>query len=110
MLNDRAVDFGRSECSVRVNSVSSGLFAKDLDTILGHSGRLPDAIHLPKVDDPTDLRHFRQAYNKAAASSGGDDDDDENDTVGLIMFVESSRALLKLPEICEAAMDLSKVS
>ena len=45
--------FGASECSVRVNSVQSGLCHLDVEGILSDPSKefsLPSAIHLPKVD------------------------------------------------------------
>ena len=55
LLDERPkLDFAKSECSVRVNAVGSGICADDLHVVLGGEN-LPDAVHLPKVDDPEEL-------------------------------------------------------
>ena len=90
ILDDGNVDFGRSECSVRVNSVESGLCEEDLGVVLGGKN-LPNAIHLPKVDEPD---HLKWLSSKISAN------------VGLIIFIESARAMMTLPEICQTAADL----
>ena len=48
LLSEGNVKFGKSECSVRVNSVDSGLCEEDMRVVLG-GDKLPAAIHLPKV-------------------------------------------------------------
>ena len=48
LLDEANVDFGKSECSVRVNCIESGMCEEDLRTVLGGIN-LPDALHLPKV-------------------------------------------------------------
>jgi citrate lyase beta subunit len=47
-------DFGRSEYSVRVNSIGSGLAEADLDTVL-KAKRLPKMLNLPKVQEEEDV-------------------------------------------------------
>lgn len=47
-------DFGRTECVVRVNSVTSGLMEDDLGEVLG-ARRMPDTLMLPKVERPQDI-------------------------------------------------------
>jgi len=54
-MDTKCIDFGRSECTVRVNSVDSGLCSADLEEILPTSN-LPSAIHLPKVDSVDHLK------------------------------------------------------
>ena len=50
----KVVDFGRSELTVRLNSLQSGMCHTDLEAVFGglDPDNLPSAIHLPKVDDP----------------------------------------------------------
>ena len=48
LLDAGNVDFGRGECSVRVNCIESGLCDEDLKVVLGGQN-LPEAMHLPKV-------------------------------------------------------------
>ena len=107
-LGPNAVEFGRSECSVRVNAVSSAgeLCTEDLRVVLG-GPNLPDTVHLPKVDDPEELDYFVDEFNDALGHS---ENENTEATVGLVMFIESARALLRLPEICDRAEQLSSVS
>ena len=59
--NESTIDFGRSELTVRVNSLQSGLCHADLEAVFGglHIDNAPSSIHLPKVDDPeVELIHF----------------------------------------------------
>ena len=101
ILDEKSVDFGKSECSVRVNSIDSGMCEEDLKVILG-GGNVPNAIHLPKVDTPDHLKEFVRLYNDAIPSN--------NVPVGLIIFIESARALIRLPEICGLAAELMSMS
>ena len=48
------IDFGTTEQTVRVNSISSGLTAKDLDVTLGCK-KLPPTLMLPKVENVEEL-------------------------------------------------------
>ena len=101
ILDEQKIDFGKSECSVRVNSIDSGMCDEDLKVILG-GANVPSAIHLPKVDTPEHLNEFVRLYNDAIPS---------NDVpVGLIIFIESARALIQLPEICALASELRHMS
>lgn len=43
------IEFGIADCTVRVNSVSSGIIEDDLKAVLKAS-RLPQTVILPKVD------------------------------------------------------------
>ena len=62
---DRKSFFGRSEPTVRVNSVDSGLCQQDLDVVLQHvpNGIIPSSLHLPKVG-------FRKLINIFSCSGG----------------------------------------
>ncbi|TRY64099.1 hypothetical protein TCAL_12594 [Tigriopus californicus] len=97
ILDERSVDFGQSECSVRVNSVESGLCEEDLKAVLG-GNNLPMALHLPKVDEPDQLIWFAEKLNEFLLHQGK-----AVSPIGLIIFIESARALMRLPEICEQA-------
>ena len=48
------VDFGRTECVVRVNAASSGLMEEDLRVVL-QAKRMPSTIMLPKVNRPEEI-------------------------------------------------------
>lgn len=56
-LPTAAMDFGRSERAVRINSLSSGVAEADLEAVL-RGPVLPDAIVIPKVDSAADLHHI----------------------------------------------------
>lgn len=99
ILDTGRVDFGRSECSVRLNSVDSGLCMTDMETILGGE-RLPAAVHLPKVETSDQLAWFAGELNTVLSVQ-------PDRKLGLIMFIESAQALLDLPNICRAAWELS---
>ena len=62
---ESTIDFGRSELTVRVNSLRSGLCHADLEAVFGglHIDNAPSSIHLPKVDDPeVELIHFARKW------------------------------------------------
>jgi len=120
--NRLPIDFGRSERSVRVNAVQSGgnLCHADLEEVFGgdldlESG-LPSAIHLPKVDDPEILEEFAYAFNSSFMSQSSSSPESRkmnrqmNRPIGLIIFIESARALVQLKEICLAAVKLKSRS
>lgn len=97
--NELVIDFGRSEKTVRVNSVQSGLCHADLEVVFGGGPKAapPSAVHLPKVDDPEILDEFAYAFNSSFPAAP---------FTGLIIFIESARALVQLKEICLAAAKL----
>lgn len=100
LLDTQRVDFGVSECSVRVNSVDSGLCKDDVLEVLG-GANMPSAIHLPKVAGREELAFLatciREAVNKPLDRK-----------LGLIMFIESARSLLDIDSICKAAWEISE--
>ena len=100
LLDTQRVDFGVSECSVRVNSVGSGLCKDDVLEVLG-GANMPSAIHLPKVAGREELAFLatciREAVNKPLDRK-----------LGLIMFIESARSLLDIDSICKAAWEISE--
>ena len=94
------IDFGRSEKTVRLNSLSSGLCKTDVEVIFKGlpTDMAPSAVHLPKVDDPEQLREFSFIFNESFPHA--------TSKIGLIIFVESARSLIQLPEICVEAEKL----
>ena len=103
--------FGTSECSVRVNSIQSGLCHIDMETILERPAEktslVPSSIHLPKVDDSEILDEFAYSFNSCTAdwipaSS--------KLRIGLIIFIESARGLMDLRHICIKASKLKEKS
>jgi len=99
LLSEDKVQFGRSECSVRVNSVDSGLCEEDMRVVLG-GDKLPAAVHLPKVQSRDDISFFAGTLNTVLKEV-------PSRKLGLIMFIESARAMLDLPAICRAAFEIS---
>ncbi|XP_046668731.1 citramalyl-CoA lyase, mitochondrial-like [Homalodisca vitripennis] len=88
----------RPEVGVRVNAVDSGLCEDDLSVILSASNP-PAALYLPKVESRDNLLWFAEKLDKYLV---------HNVTVKLVIFAESARAIMDLPEICKAAMELSQ--
>lgn len=107
LLDNQSIPFGQSECTVRVNSVQSGLMEEDLKIILGSSKNLPSSIHLPKVDSVQELKYFVETADNILSSSGWDK---SKDKLNLIIFIESAKGMLSLPQICQTAWDLSDKS
>lgn len=110
-LEQKSADyFGDSECSVRLNSLTSGQCTKDLEVILANppdNYLVPGAIHLPKVDEPEHLDEFAYMFNDVTRSWLKPDSDMR---MGLIIFIESARAFLNLPAICKRATQLTEKS
>lgn len=48
------LDFGFTECVVRVNAVTSGLMEEDLEVVLS-AQKLPETLMFPKVNSPQEL-------------------------------------------------------
>ncbi|XP_063699127.1 citramalyl-CoA lyase, mitochondrial-like [Culicoides brevitarsis] len=90
----------RAEWAVRVNSVCSNLCEEDLKTILGGEIK-PETILLPKYNETEQLRQFADWVNKALA--------DAEHKINLIFYAESCKAVMRLPELCEYAVQLSQV-
>ena len=102
ILDTQRIDFGASECSVRVNSLESGLCREDVLAVLG--GRhLPSALHLPKCGGREDLLALTGAVREALVRP-------LDRPLGLIMFIESARALLDIDTICREARQICEDS
>lgn len=99
ILDTKRVEFGNSECSVRVNSVDSGLCERDLEVVLGGEHR-PSAVHLPKVRGREELEFVWSVVEKVVGKV--------EQQMGLIMFIETARSLIDIDHICQAAWDLAK--
>ena len=56
------LEFGKTECVVRVNAVSSGLMEEDFKEIFT-AKTLPETIMVPKVNDMQELNAVSTAYN-----------------------------------------------
>lgn len=94
------LDFGQTECVVRVNAVSSGLMDEDLKVVL-QAKRLPETIMVPKVNSPQELAAITHSVHSLLR------DKQLQQKVSLVLFVESAIGLLNLPEICSKGMELS---
>ncbi|VDK46779.1 unnamed protein product [Anisakis simplex] len=90
------------ELGVRVNSVASQLIYEDVKEV-AKSENMPEAFMIPKVDSIEDLaavfEAFRSAYGEKRIS--------ESNT-RLVIWIESARALLDMPRILNAAVNLNK--
>ena len=68
---------------------------------------VPSAIHLPKVDSTDILDEFTYAFNSATSDWLTQS---SKIRVGLIIFIESSKGLIDLKEICQKAVSLKEKS
>ncbi len=114
LLETKSIEnfFGKSECTVRVNSISSGLCHLDVDLIFDKPKSVenfivPSAVHLPKCDSPEDIDEFAYIFNSATSDWLSASEDLK---IGLIIFIESAKAMINLPEICERASKLKERS
>jgi len=99
ILDTKRVEFGNSECSVRVNSVDSGMCEQDLEIVLGGEN-LPSAVHLPKVGGKEELEFVWNMVDKVVGK--------EREQIGLIMFIETARSLIDIDGICKSAWSLAQ--
>jgi citrate lyase subunit beta-like protein len=99
ILDEQKLDFGKSECTVRINSVGSGFEQIDMETILS-GPHLPSSVHLPKVENLDHLEWFAAELNSVIQSN-------PVQKIGLIMFIETAEGLLNIKEICRKALELS---
>ncbi|KAK7070212.1 hypothetical protein SK128_018770 [Halocaridina rubra] len=103
ILQSQAIDFSGKDCSVRFNSVDSGLCEDDMKEILSAS-HLPATVHLPKVESPQQLEWFAGKMKDILKNSN------LSEKLRLIIFTESASSLLDLPAICRRGVELSKDS
>ncbi|XP_076357687.1 citramalyl-CoA lyase, mitochondrial-like [Tachypleus tridentatus] len=95
------VEFGRTECVVRMNSVDSGLASDDMKEIF-KAGRLPPTVMFPKVESVDHIEWISEELFKHLQTRT------LVDKINLIIYIESARSLLDLRTICQRAVDLSK--
>lgn len=86
----------KSELSVRINSIESGLCKKDLETIL-KGPIFPSTLHLPKMETKVQLDWLAQELESLLG---------KNHNIKLIVFVESARALLDMKELIQHCFTL----
>nr|CAD7571030.1 unnamed protein product [Timema californicum] len=99
-LDEGRASTSTSEWSVRVNSVESGLCREDLQTVLGGANK-PSTLLLPKVESKEHIEWFSDALCELMSGC---------QKMNLIMYVESARAVLNLPDICRRAEQLSSTA
>lgn len=100
-LHSQEIDFSGKDCSVRFNSVQSGLCEADMQEILSAS-YLPSTVHLPKVDSPEHIEWFTEKLKLIMKSRK------TSEKLRLIIFTESAESLLSLPTICRRGAELSR--
>ncbi|XP_021357710.1 citrate lyase subunit beta-like protein, mitochondrial [Mizuhopecten yessoensis] len=94
------LDFGRTECVVRVNSVDSGLIEDDLKVIF-RADRMPQTIMLPKVNRPEEMYQFTDNLKESLKGRT------QEQKLQLITFVESAIGLINLTEILRKTIELT---
>lgn len=90
-----SLDFGASERMVRVNSFASGRTRDDLAVILPAH---PDAVLLPKVSEPEQIKAIDILIGATEAEHGWSENG-----IALIAIVESALGIVNLAEICRMA-------
>ncbi|XP_069680328.1 citramalyl-CoA lyase, mitochondrial-like isoform X2 [Periplaneta americana] len=100
MLHAGPVSIWQPEWSVRVNAVNSGLCEEDLEAVLS-ARNLPPTLLLPKVEHSGDLDWFSDKIKELLSTR------DIKAKMNLIIYIESAKAVMDLPELCTTAKDLS---
>lgn len=97
------VTFGRTEPSVRVNSIASGLTEDDLHAVM-QAMALPPTILLPKVDDPSHIQWFAEKFLSILQERKV-----KKKKFNLVIYVESALGMLNLPDICRKANEITEL-
>jgi citrate lyase beta subunit len=90
----QTVDFGASERVVRVNSLQSGMCLADLEALVPLH---PDALVLPKVVDAVQVLEACSLISDLETRSCLPER-----SIGLMVLIETARAVVNLPDICQA--------
>jgi citrate lyase subunit beta-like protein len=93
------LDFHDSERMVRLNSLSSGLCGLDLETIMPAR---PDGVYLPKVNTADEVHWINEQILAFEGRMGID-----LGMLALVIGIESTLAIMNLPDICRASTRLS---
>lgn len=93
-LTSGEIDFGRSERLVRLNPVSSGLWADDI--VATFPGR-PDGYMLPKIESAADVHQVSQRLTELEQGVGL-----ESGATSLLILIETARGVVDLKEIAES--------
>eukprot|EP01084_Bolivina_argentea_P060345 110259_1 len=81
----------RTEVSMRINPVSSGLAQDDINAILS-ANTMPNTICLPKVQNPNEIKWLSSEITKQIGSKG--------DLIEIIGMIETPNAVLNAYSIC----------
>jgi citrate lyase beta subunit len=93
------LNFGHSERLVRINPFYSGRAQADLEAVL--PGK-PDTIVVPKVDSPAILAEVDEIISHAEV-----DMNLAKGSIEVIGIIESAKAFINLPAICDASARLT---
>ena len=88
------IDFGASERLVRINSLQTMMARADLEALVPLR---PDAVVLPKVTDAGQVLEVCDRLSELEARSRL-----LEGSIGLIVLIETARAVVNLPRICAA--------
>ncbi|KAG4073737.1 hypothetical protein HA402_000961 [Bradysia odoriphaga] len=91
---------GKSEIAVRLNSIESGMFEEDLSNVVCH--KYPSTIVLPKLNSPAEAKFFAESLQKRVPR------EKLKAPINLIFISESCQSIIRLPEICETLVELSR--
>jgi citrate lyase beta subunit len=90
----KTADFGRKEKVVRINALSSGYGAEDLETVLPAG---PDTILVPKVDRAEDIQEYDRRMAEIETREGF-----PVRGIGLIALIESAWGIVNIESIALA--------
>ena len=97
----QTLDFGQSERLARINPVGSGMEELDLQAVLPAK---PDGIVVPKVEDSRQVRMVNEYIGRAERDHGWSED-----SIALIVIVETALGIVNLPEIASAVPRLQAI-
>jgi len=89
------------EIGVRINSLSSGLLEEDLRA-MSDCQHFLQALMVPKVDSVSDVRRIWELFTKYCPAV--------RQPVNLVIWIESARALIDMPQILSSADHLRTYS
>lgn len=101
-LQERSRSSSRlGEIGVRVNSLSSGLYEDDIKALSIAQQHL-QALMVPKIDSVSDVRRMWELFSKYCPSV--------RQPINLVIWIESARALIDMPQIISSASALRDYS
>ncbi len=89
------IDFGKTECLVRVNSPDTEYFTADLEAV---AGAIPDGIVIPKVTTAAQI-HTAADYLTAVEQSYGR----ASGSIRIFALIETALGVMNLKEIAQAS-------